>query len=120
MKVSAMKQTFDLTSTVPTNSPRTIVFAKTGMGLRGYSEYSYASQIEEHPDNHQGHFGCDIKGLGMDRISVASVEHARLLIKALEFAIANDFLFTESQLAKHLTSAIDTRRSIKEKIRNEK
>ena len=33
-------------------------------------------------------------------------EHARLLIKALEFAIVNDFLFTEAQLAKHLTSAL--------------
>ena len=119
MKVNDMKQTFDLTSTVPTNSPRTIVFSKTGMGLRGYSEYGCASKIEEHPDNHQGHFGCDIKGLGNDRISVSSVEHARLLIKALEFAIVNDFLFTEAQLAKHLTSALDTRRSIKEKIRGE-
>lgn len=115
-----MKQTFDLTSTVPTTGPRTIVFAKTGMGLQAYSEHSCASIIEEHPDTHQGHFGCDIKGLGTARISVASVEHARLLIKALEFAIDNDFLFTEAQLKKHVTSCLDTRRSIKEKIRDEK
>lgn len=116
-----MKQTFDLTSGVPDSDVRTIVFAKSGMGLTaGYSEYECASRIEEHPLTHSGHYGCYIKGLGKDSVSISSVEHARMLIKALEFAIANDFLFTESQLKRHVTSCLDTRQSIKKKIRGEK
>jgi hypothetical protein len=63
------------------------------------------------------HIGCTIKGDGPGGVSVRSVEHAEALIRALTYAIDNDFLCTNAQLDKYHTSATDTRRRIREKIR---
>ena len=114
-----MKQIIDITGPGGAKSvqPRTIVFARVGL-FEGFRAGDDAQNIVEQSDHHELHFGINITSSGSARsVGVCSVEHAQALIEALQFAIDNDFLFTNKQLSQYHKSATDTRGKIKQAIR---
>lgn len=98
-------------------SARSIQFADFG-DHKGFSNWDHVGIIAEQHPSHEGHFGVNLRmRSSQECVSVCSVEHAEALIEALRFAIDNDFLFTNKQLEEHITTATDTRTTIKRKIR---
>jgi hypothetical protein len=112
-----MKHTFDIREEpigVSRIEPRSILFAGYHQGLVEFNGHSDATMITE--IDRPGNMGCLITSSNGE-VSVSSVEHARKLIQALEFAIQNEFLFTGNQLRKHL-KVNDSRVEFKKKLRN--
>jgi hypothetical protein len=101
------------------NAPhqREIKFADSRMCPLFDSWYG-AIKITEMSPTKEGAFGCTIKGDHKNggSISIFSVEHAQALIKALQSAIEQDFLFTNDELNTHYKSATDTRLQLRERV----
>lgn len=112
-----MKQVFDLTKGNTRPEARQIIFAGYGCGLRHFDGHRDATMIFEREDNeHQ--MGVKIVS-STGEVSLSTVEHAKKMIEAIQFAIDNDFLFTEHQLTKYHTRVSDTRGRIKAKMKEQ-
>lgn len=91
-----MQHVIDLTK--KSNNPIILVYKD--------NSYSAVGIIERQADNHEKHFGVNLKSInGNNLLTVDTVEHAEKLIEALQLAINEGWLFNEKTIKLHCTKA---------------
>ncbi|WP_025915491.1 hypothetical protein [Herminiimonas sp. CN] len=81
------------------------------------NSWEAAGQLEQGCDHHENHFGCYLKTLaGKNHLAVDTVEHAEKIIEALQLAIQEGWLFTQTQIEKHKDRSTDTRGTLKRRM----
>ena len=88
------------------------------MEIEFYKENNWeaACLLKTGAPNHEYNFGCYLKSIyGSGSLTIDSVEHAKAIQQALQYAIDNKWLFTKEELKK-VTRVTDTRTTLRKRL----